>query len=451
MKNTFRMVASAATALAIGFSTMQANAQVAYFEDFNGKSTADLESAGWVFEVVNGAEDNDATAITVEFGMDRTRDQNPVGPNGLPTTGEYLMSDADRFGDGDQNLDIDSGQSYDATTPSIDCSGLSQVLVSADLSVILNNNGSAVFMIDVSVGGGEWITKETRVAPSRFPGETFADDRVIRDEDPFKAVPGKDGNMGAIHGRHYIDITAEAAGQSDVRLRFRHYEEDWDWWIAIDNLEVSSNAIPQGSEVVYGPITFDSDLDGLTVAGDVAIGDPFAHKDAHFVAGDPSADPDYIVYSENGGEQRHLDGRSLNRLAGQGYAIFLGLGEGLSLAGDFSTLDTPSIDCSAFTEVYYYAWVEFLSEPNMPCAIQVSTDGGSTFEDLYVTASGLRLREDAYAMELYLPVPQAAGQSNVVFRAQAEVLADGAQAFFAIDDITVTGGTGTAVGNWSLF
>ncbi len=39
-----------------------------------------------------------------------------------------------------------------------------------------------------------------------------------------------------------IDISAQAAGQTSVQIRFRYYNADWDWYWAIDNVTVTGDA-----------------------------------------------------------------------------------------------------------------------------------------------------------------------------------------------------------------
>ncbi len=421
--------------------------QELFFEDFDAYQFEDeLLATGWEFISAEGAPDNPDSEITVEFSFDYNRNMNPPGLHGHPTTGQYLISDADKYsGEGD-NLLIDSGQSHDAITPSIDCSNASSVWLSADMSVVLNNNGSAIFFIDVKAGDGDWVTMEKRVAPLRFVGQTFSQDREVT-ENSNPAIPGKDGNMGDLYGRYYLDISEVAAGQSDVRIRFRHFEQDWDWWVAFDNLRISTDPPPQGSEVILGPETFE---DGIPADWSRNPDDSGINFWSH--GSENVIDVDIIEFFNGEGPQH--DGNTLNRLAGQGYAIY----QSLEFAPEdiVCTLDTPSLDCSQYSEVFFYAWMEYLPNDGFNGKVQVSTDGGNSFSDVfsYVTDPQAldETGEGSHAMEYYIPIPEAAGQSDVIVRFEGSGIGGGNSSFFAIDDVTITGNTGgTNVPTWMIY
>ena len=53
--------------------------------------------------------------------------------------------------------------------------------------------------------------------------------------DPF---PEFDENADGFYGRLDVDLSDFAANEASVRLRLRHFEPNWDWWIAVDNVLV---------------------------------------------------------------------------------------------------------------------------------------------------------------------------------------------------------------------
>lgn len=437
------------TTMALIFALVAAPAVYArdlFFENFDGKTDAQLLAEGW--EYVAAGDPPAPTGpdyIAVEFNLHRTRDLNPPGERGIQTTGEYLMSDADRGPNFD--MIIGSGQSYDVVTPAIDCSGVSEVWLNADLAVLLNNNGLAVFMIDVQANGGDWVTLETRVAPARFPG--VQEGQEILEDDPYLAIPGRDGNMGALYGPYWLDISSVAAGQSNVRIRFRHFEEDWDWWVAIDNVRVTTSSPPAGEEVIFGPERFTgNDLPTTWTYETTFIDNEWFHGKTNIV------NIDSIVHHHNlGAPGRYLGGNSLDRLAGDdmAYAIYQSLPD-LSSTEDEATFAAPAIDCSDFEEVFVYYWCEFIDQrPAIRYYFEGSVDGGETFFSLFDYNQALFDNgEGSYAQEQFIAVPEAAGQSNVIFRFRGAGASG--DRFFAFTDFTVTGNrTGTSVNGWALY
>lgn len=445
----FRSVAALFAILAMSVSV---SAQDLFFENFDGKTTSDLEAEGWSFEAAGDPPANtgvvdDLDFTNVEFNLIRTRDLNPGGERGAQTTGEYLMSDADRGPNFD--MEVGTGQAYDAITPSIDASNANQVWLNMDTSVCLNNNGTAVFIIDVSVNGGEFQEVEARVAPARFVGDTNG--QTITEEDGYILDRGKDGNMGGLYGPYWLDISEVAAGQSDVRVRFRHFEQDWDWWVALDNIRVTTQPAPMGAETIYGPEGFE----GTELPSDWTFETTFIDNE-WFHGSQNIVQIDSIIHHESlDGENPYKDGNSLDRLAdinGE-YVIFQSIPElsGTALA-DTATLTSPAIDCSDYQEVFYYSWVEFLPGPTdqVNFFIDFSVDGGENWDVLYDFNQGLlETQEGSRAQEYYLPVPEAAGVSDFHIRYRA-VGANG-EDFFAVDDVTITGNIQASVDEWNLF
>lgn len=489
--------------LALGLMVASTSyATVIFEEDFeqyaSSVGTGDrsaLEADGWEFVVTNGADENPFTAVTVEFNIEvgpnglnpawENGNRNGLGPvdlNGNQTEGIFMWSDHDAYGGEwtnpitgetiaavDQNLDIGSGQSYDVYTPRFDASNLSEVWFHMDTSIVLNNNGSPLYVVDIQVGDGEWQNVAFRAAPARFPSEEFGGVTITENfttpdyDFPTEGILGKDGNQGGLHGQVHYDLTEFAAGQSDVRLRIRHYEPDWEWWIAFDNVVVDDVPPPQGSDVIFGPEEFTASeefaQDGIpetwTISQNILEADNgWGHTWTNPI------DIDALVWGDPLAG-RWKDGDGLNRLAGQGYAIYQSLPDlsvpiaedGTVPEGAFATLDSPVIDCSNYEEVFFYAWSEFNpgNRNALKFFIQYSIDGGQTFSNLFDFNQGLlETGEGSRAQEHFIPIPDAGGEDDLVIRFLGQG-ADG-ERYFAVDDVTITGNeVGTAVESWNLF
>jgi hypothetical protein len=152
------------------------------------------------------------------------------------------------------------------------------------------------------------------------------------------------------------------------------------------------------------------------------------------------------------------DGRWILQLAGQGYALWQENGDEIVDTPEGANLDTPALDMSNATGVF----LEFDSEvvvgnDSSRYEVYVSTDGGENFDQLFTYHGALMDYEEApYFMRHYLPAPQAAGESSVIFRFHAEGQDPGFNetgfmaGFWAIDNVRVTRNTGTPVQDWEL-
>jgi hypothetical protein len=56
---------------------------------------------------------------------------------------------------------------------------------------------------------------------------------------------------GSASGNEVIDISAHAADQSDVQLRFRYYDASFDWYWAVDDIELITSEFVCGDEVMF--------------------------------------------------------------------------------------------------------------------------------------------------------------------------------------------------------
>jgi len=202
-----------------------------------------------------------------------------------------------------------TGASNDIITPSFSTVGATDdVWLHTSVSALLNDNGQAIFDVDVSTDGGStWVNKYRRIAPGNgrntasgdFDGDLDVDgkdflsqQRLFDDSDcalcgpdggpneddhdtdtnrrnsdqrfsdwskayqgaytPVVATTGAtlgDGNAGATVGELSLKLgsLAEIGGEADVKVRFRQFESRDDDFIAIDNIKINE-AAPAGSE-----------------------------------------------------------------------------------------------------------------------------------------------------------------------------------------------------------
>ncbi|MEC8895093.1 MAG: LamG-like jellyroll fold domain-containing protein, partial [Planctomycetota bacterium] len=203
------------------------------FEGFDCYRTdEELAAAGWEAVEANAPLEDQRWTITNPSGR-----ANPPGANGKPTTGGFVISEY-----ASASLDVPgSGASHDFWSPSFSTVGHDEVWLHMDASVQLNNNGDAIFDVDVSTDdGATWDNVYRRIAPARM----------------VEPLPSLDlDNVDGAYGRMHIDLSEFAADQDSVRFRLRHFEPTWDWWIAVDNVLVDSIA-PGGNIEVLPLVDF---------------------------------------------------------------------------------------------------------------------------------------------------------------------------------------------------
>ncbi|MGC9326121.1 MAG: hypothetical protein ACP5I1_00670 [Candidatus Hinthialibacter sp.] len=396
----------------------EGNPPLPYNENFDGKNDEDLVFEGWVFEDSATAEETGTLWTTV---TDRA---NPPSADGSPTTGEFLISDSDG---GDGSNTPGGGGSHDAITPSFSTVGSSEVWLHMNVSAVLNNNGEAIFDVDVSTDGGATFVNQYRcISPLRsvepLPQAGFTDQQ----------------QTGGLYGP--VDILLpDAADSSDVKVRFRHYEPNDDWWVAIDDIAVDDVSPTAGLSLILTE-GFEGGIPGdweNTPSGTQA----WANQPLESRMVDS-------VISGNGPSD--FDGRTLNNLAGQGYAIWVeGEEEGAS-----ATLTSPSFDCSACGRVVVGVDSECLpGNGSSAYSIEVSVDGGASFTPIFSYLMALNdLEEDAQFNHYLLDVPQAAGQSNVKIRFNAVGADPGEnEGFWAIDNFSLYADGTVPVVDWFLY
>jgi len=390
--------------------------QTTYFsDDFESYTTnADLETAGWQF-----VDENSPTGIAPWSVTNPGGRVNPPTLDGTPSTANFMISDADA---GNFDDVMDSGMSRDLWTPSISISS-GEVWLHVDASIQLNNNGTAVCDIDVSTdGGSNWTNLFRRIAPNRgieAPATTLLPDNTTCD---------------GFYGHLDLDLTSAVTGASSIMVRFRHFEQHWDWWVAIDNVVVDNVAPPQGgSASIFSEDFSAGTLGAMSVTG-LNTGTETWHttdKGNRYTLGSVSqegvnrinhatadSDPDFAM----------LDSDTLPNAAENEY------------------LKTPVLDLTGYGEVFLH----FNSETHLSSAataqqVLVSLDGGSTFQAPPIfdyRAGGLfDSEEEPFYAERIFKVDAAAFRPTVVFAWRYASAAGGA-GWWAVDDIEVTGNPG---------
>ncbi|MCB2210307.1 S8 family serine peptidase [bacterium] len=130
------------------------------------------------------------------------RFDDPAGRSNL-TGGEGGFAIADSDYAGNKNIDTS------LISPSMDLSGWTTVILTFDQDLfIYAGSGDEVADVDVSVSGGAWQNVLRQTITLRGPNQKT------------------------------VDISGLAAGQSDVRVRFRYYNANFDWWWQVDTVRV---------------------------------------------------------------------------------------------------------------------------------------------------------------------------------------------------------------------
>ncbi|MFZ4573014.1 MAG: PA14 domain-containing protein [Phycisphaerales bacterium] len=387
-------------------SVLLSSGSVRFAENFDGfANTGALTAAGWQ-SVLSGAV-NEAGAA---WALDGGRAANPPGFDGNPTSGRYVISDSD-LSTGTNATG--GGASLDLISPTIDCTGLTRVMVHFDAVAQLNNNGSAIFDVDVRTAANPtWTNVLRRVAPSRTSPA------------PAVTVSNADG----VFGRVSLDITARAANAAGVQLRFRHFEPTDDWFVALDNVLVDDvNAPAGGGTTVLGPQSFLS-----PIAPPWLVVSPLTGSQTWTIA-----DPCRRSVTNNGGVFPRNGGQAINRLGG---AFALCDSSCNPTLAHNDLLVTPTTDCSRAARVYLHFRSETVISTGTMMEVLVSLDGGSTFLPKPVFVYNPNSLHDPEEEPFYdvrtRPVPAAAGASQVAFAFR--YANNGAGLFWGIDDVKVS-------------
>ncbi|MCH8121157.1 MAG: discoidin domain-containing protein [Planctomycetes bacterium] len=384
------------------------------FDDFEGYADdAGLTAAGWtILDTPAVTETGTTWTITNPGGR-----VNPATLNGSASTGNFLISDSDKGGGSNPT---DSGASHDVITPSFSTAGADKVWLHMDLTAQLNNNGAAIFDVDVSIDGGStWTNVFSRVAPGRISSNSAT-----------TRLPDNT-NTDGYYGQLDVDLTPYAANQGDVRLRIRHFEPNDDWYIAIDNVLVDDVAAPQGGPITVFSEDFSNGLGQMEVfSGQGNTGTETWHttdKGGRYVPGTvqergvnrlgphPGATPDFAIIESDADPDPAED----------------------------EWLMTPTLDLSGMTEVFLHYNSETVVYGGTEVQeVLISLDGGNTFEVTPIfdyNGGGLwdSGEEPFYAERIFDVSDIAAGQSQVVFAFHFQ--GDGNDYWWAIDNVEVSG------------
>ena len=374
-------------------------------EDFDGfADDAELAAAGWM--IVDSAEPIENASWTVTNPGLRAA---PPTSNGTPSSGAFLISDSD-FADG-ANVE-GSGMSHDIVTPGFSAAGKEQLWLHCDVSAQLNNDGSAVFDIDVSTDdGATWTNAFRRVAPSRVGNE------------PVVTRETADGYFGSLD----VDLSA-AAGAESVRLRIRHFEPTDDWWIAVDNVLIDDVPPLSGGNIDVLPLeTFDAGIpDTWMITG----------FNAGTAQGWSLDDLCSIDQALNGAAFPHAAGRGVHHLEAPYPLIDSDCDPD---PAESEMLRTPVLDLSAVTRVFLHYDSETVVSGDTQ-QVLVSLDGGESFQEEplfdYLGGGLFDRGEDPFFAQRVIEVPAAAGKSAVVF---AFFWAGANDWYWGIDNVRVSG------------
>ncbi len=403
------------------------------FENFEQyTSTVSMLAAGW--ELNREPPENPAAADGSQFLLAVTdescqdRGESPPTEDGTPSDGQYLISDNDCGG---ASIEEGTNQSYDLVSPRFSTEGLDTVWLHMDLSAVLNNNGEVVVDIDVTTDGENWMNVFRRIGANRAQVEPLPRAEI---PDGFPGGP-QEGDADGYFGRLHLDIS-DVAGQPEARFRLRHFEPNFDYWVAVDNIVVDNRPHVGGNVTLVGPEGFG---DGVPLDWEVrgSGGVPWTTEDRCQLS----------LLNFNGGEfPDQADGRRVHyfddrfALMNPGCPEAAGAGGGAGVPPFGELLLTPVIDATEAEMVYLHfrsniRLVSSLSE------VLLSLDGGVDFEDepaFSYSRGGLWFRSDgnseiAFA-EHIVPVPEAVGESEVRFA----FFHDGIGGWWAIDDVSVT-------------
>jgi hypothetical protein len=119
-------------------------------------------------------------------------------------------------------------------THSIDCTGLEDVKLS--FKHILKHYSTEVADVDIRVNGGPWQNLQRYNTTGEY----------------------------TITGVVEKDLSSVADGQSNVQIRWRYYNADWEWYWGIDDVEITATASAQPTPGDFEP-DCDVDLDDFAV------------------------------------------------------------------------------------------------------------------------------------------------------------------------------------------
>jgi len=399
-----------ATALGIGVLP-QGCGEVYFAENFNNVADdAALDAAGWQRVDANAPLENATWTLGNPGGR-----RNPPTSNGTASTGKFAISDSDAADNGNT---VGSGMSHDLITPSFSTVGATVVWLHAGCNAQLNDNGDAVFDVDVSTNnGGAWTNVFRRVSPART-------------QPPAASNANADGFFGELA----LDLSSVAANQASVRIRFRHFEPTDDWWVALDDILVSCDPAPSGGNcTILANQTFAAGLGAMTAVSNT---------------GNTGSETWSTTDKGNRYTAGAVSPRGVNRLNHPNAAkefVIMESGADPDPAED-EYLRTPVLNCSSYQSVFLHFKSETVVDDPATQEVLLSVDGGATFPTKIfrynVTGAAdnglFDGGEEPFYGEHVFSVPQAAGAAQVVFAFHYK--SPGNIWYWALDDIAVTGG-----------
>jgi hypothetical protein len=238
--------------LAAATAASPAGAMVFLWDDFNTYTTdSQVRAAGW--NIVNAAPLGDLveTEATWTLSSATHADDAHWGcptVNGTATTGNFMMSNSSPGEDSPHNP-VDTGVSFDLYTPTFSTIGQNNVWLHMDAAAMLNQEGRAIFDIEVTIDGGmTWTNVWNRVAPGRGQIPQF---KTLEEAPLTYTRNATTNNADGFHGHMDLDLSACAANAASAQLRIRHYEPTDDWWIKVDNVLIDNVPFVEGSETVF--------------------------------------------------------------------------------------------------------------------------------------------------------------------------------------------------------
>lgn len=373
---------------------------------------------------------------------------------GVPGAGDdrYINSDSDWVTGHDPARSPDKqkgsgnyAEGYYISSPAID---LSSVTAGAPLwlhfqgQIVLNDdNGTPIFELWVNpdnTNPATWVLAMQRISTARLASRNRTE--------PFATPTNATGLFGVVD----LDISQLGLqGKKNVGLRFMHRGSIFDYNVIIDEIVIDNVEYGKGDVELFPKETFDSaSLDKLP-AGWTAIDN---NGGAHPWMAEPLF---YRTYSTSGEE---VDPLYVNRLDEHFVVNGTYPSENVKFYDEKEDyLLSPKIDCSRAKQMVY---LHFDSEARIDSiarrpldkkVVEMTLDGGKTWSEVW-TYQGIGRRSDnmpCYTQHI-VPVPAAAGQSDVQFRFVIRI--NDTLSFWAIDNVMVNGDSAPVdVREWRKF
>jgi hypothetical protein len=459
MKTTLCCVA-VLLGMAVAMTASPASAVVFLSDGFEYATDAAMAAAGWSSvdtPMVN--EIGGQWKLSTGNHSDKAH-YNPPTANGSASTGKFIISNSDAATGYNA---ADSGASHDLYTRSFSTVGNNKVWLHADIAAMLNQEGEAIFDIEVSNDNGvTWNNAFHRVCPDRGQIGHF-------DELPpvYTLLPTNE-NADGFHGRLDLNLSQWAADAANVKVRFRHYEPYDDWWVRMDNVLVDNVPVQHGDTTIFTEnFNRPAGADGEWVGQMIKDGyhEDYPEEETLWVTWHATGARSFDEFGQYHAGEVSGQRRWVNRLE-HSYHPNDGDPAGLNPDPDFAFIDcayqsyntnianeymmTPVLDCSTMTEVFLgYQDEIWWYTKNVTCTAEVllmrDADGdGPDQEDEVVkvifsydqNAIGPEDGEDPWYAERLFSVPEAAGRDDVYFAWHYDAMN---APWWAIDSIKITG------------